>query len=50
MSDQNKPKNDTQNAHGNKRRNFVLAIVLAAFALAMYASIFLRLSENPLSY
>jgi hypothetical protein len=50
MSDQDKPENDTQHPHGNKRRNLVLAIVLAAFALAMYASIFLRLSENPLSY
>lgn len=50
MSDQNKTEKDTRNAHGNKRRNVILAIVLAAAALAMYASIFLRLAENPLSY
>jgi len=50
MSEQNTPENDTQNSHGNKRRNVILAIVLALGALTMYASIFLRLSENPLSY
>lgn len=50
MSEQNHSKNDPHNAPGNKRRNLILAVVLALGALTMYASIFLRLSENPLSY
>ncbi len=31
-----------------RRRNIMLAIILAAGSLAMYVSIFLRLSTNPL--
>lgn len=31
-----------------RTRNIMLALVLAAFSLAMYASIFWRLSTNPL--
>lgn len=50
MSDQHKAENEPEISRGTKRRNVLLAIVLAAGALAMYASIFLRLSENPLSY
>ncbi len=50
MSEQDHSENQTQHSQGNKRRNVILAVVLALGALTMYASIFLRLSENPLSY
>lgn len=33
---------------GIGRRNLILGLILAAAALTMYASIFLRLSVNPL--
>lgn len=37
-----------ESAPHKRKRNFLLAIILAGAALAMYASIFFRLSVNPL--
>lgn len=33
---------------GARRRNIILAVILAGSSLFMYLSIFVRLSENPL--
>ncbi|WNK01027.1 hypothetical protein L2D14_06270 [Thalassospiraceae bacterium LMO-JJ14] len=48
MSEQTQANGDTIPASNRKMRNVILAIVLATAALAMYASIFLRLTDNPL--
>jgi len=48
MSEQTRANNDTIPASNRKMRNVILAVVLAVAALAMYASIFLRLTGNPL--
>lgn len=50
MTEQNQPDTTSQTPRSTKKRNVILAIVLLAASLTMYASIFLRLYENPLSY
>lgn len=48
MTEQNKSEMNTDPRPNRKLRNAILGIILAAAALTMYASIFVRLSENPL--
>jgi len=39
---------DQRGVTGTRRRNMILGVILGCAALAMYLSIFLRLSESPL--
>ncbi|MEQ8321996.1 MAG: hypothetical protein RH946_17165 [Rhodospirillales bacterium] len=48
MTEQNKSEMNSGPRPNRKLRNAILGIILAAAALMMYASIFVRLSENPL--
>jgi flagellar basal body-associated protein FliL len=48
MSEKEDMQNETEVSPARKRRNVILGVILAAAALAMYLSIFFRLSENPL--
>lgn len=43
-----KPSDKSSESRKLKRRNMILGLVIAACALFMYASIFVRLSINPL--
>ena len=55
MTDEKQKMTDTETitptapkSGSNRRRNILLAIILAAGAFTMYVSIFLRLSVSPL--
>ena len=48
MTDQDNIEEQSQGTPSNKRRNLILGLILAVAALGMYASIFFRLSTNPL--
>lgn len=48
MSVKDDMENNTEVSPNSKRRNLILAVILAAASITMYVSIFFRLSENPL--
>lgn len=48
MSEQIQANGSTEVPSGRKRKNLILGLILAASALTMYVSIFLRLTGNPL--
>jgi len=48
MTEQTDTDAETTPRPGARRRNIILGVVLACAAIAMYVSIFLRLSGNPL--
>jgi len=48
MNEHDQAGNGSESSPNLKRRNVILGVVLAASAIIMYASIFFRLSGNPL--
>jgi len=48
MTESTEPDAESTPRPGARRRNILLGVILACAAIAMYVSIFLRLSNNPL--